>query len=158
MVTTHVFLDGGRDGRLIEDARRMGREKAGPNRTNSAPEVFGKLVKDEDQTITRWTYSPLLGAWATDRKDDDRTKTDGQGGVFWNRTFPVGDKVIEVIPFDFEARFGKAPQQARWREGWRRTSIRGALPRNKTPHAGRSDLSSHTSTKGAVSREESLTC
>ena len=192
IVTTHAFLDGGKSGKLIGEARRMGRESAGPNRTNSAPEVYDKLMKDEDQvflvisghmwlqqhlvlknaqghdvhaleqcyhldydggrvsdrqkpaggwpsgyaggsdgvrngscwmtllvfdeagkTITRWTYSPLLGVWATDRQSDDRTKADGQDGVFWNRTFPVGDDVIEVIPFDFEARFGRAPQQAR---------------------------------------------
>jgi hypothetical protein len=72
------------------------------------------LVFDEKaKTITRWTYSPLLGVWATDHPPNDRTKKDGQDGVFWNRTFPVGDDVIEVIPFDFEARFGKAMQHAK---------------------------------------------
>lgn len=49
------------------------------------------------KTITRYTYSPLLGMWATDRAADPG-----------NRTFPVGDDVIEQFKFDFDERFGPA--------------------------------------------------
>ena len=66
------------------------------------------LVFDEKKnTITRWTYSPLLGIWATDRAPDKHDGKDGENGAWWNRTFPTGDDVIEDIPFDFAARFGE---------------------------------------------------
>jgi len=185
IVSTHAMIDGGKAAGWRLGAR-MGREvKGGPNPTNDAPMIMGKLLKDNDQiflvlcghmylqghrveknakgndvhileqcyhldygggrvcrrdaprggwpsgydgpddttrngsgwltvfvfdeakkTITRFTYSPLLGVWATDRKGDDRTTKDGQDGVWWNRSYPTGDDVIEGIPFDFTARFG----------------------------------------------------
>ena len=58
--------------------------------------------------IAAYTYSPTLGLWAANRKPDDRTRPDGQDGVWWNRTFPVGDDVVDQFKFDFRARFGPA--------------------------------------------------
>ena len=56
--------------------------------------------------ITAYTYSPVLDLWAPNRPPNDVSRPDGQDGVWWNRTFPTGDKVVEEFFFDFNARFG----------------------------------------------------
>jgi len=56
-------------------------------------------------TITHYTYSPLLDIWAPNRPRDPHARPDGTDNVWWNRTFPEGDDVFQVIPFDFQARF-----------------------------------------------------
>lgn len=52
---------------------------------------------DED-TITRYTYSPVLDDWATDRPKEYR-----------GSTYPNGDDVVERFRFDFDARLGPRP-------------------------------------------------
>jgi len=66
------------------------------------------LFEPDKKRIAAYTHSPVLGLWASDRQSTDRSKPDGQDGVWWNRTFPVGDNVVEEFFFDFDGRFGKA--------------------------------------------------
>ncbi|MBI5724354.1 MAG: hypothetical protein HZA50_10385 [Planctomycetes bacterium] len=59
------------------------------------------MFDPDKKTITRFTYSPVLDVWATDRPKE-----------YKGRTFPNGDDVIERFEFDFNARFGPATQPA----------------------------------------------
>ncbi|MFB3894398.1 MAG: hypothetical protein ACE15C_20540 [Phycisphaerae bacterium] len=70
----------------------------GPNdRDRNGSGWMTLLVFDPDRkTITRYTYSPVLGAWATSKPAD-----------YDGRSFPKGD-VIDRFEFDFDARFGPA--------------------------------------------------
>ena len=59
------------------------------------------LMFDPDaKTITRYTCSPVLGAWAVDSAPD-----------YDGRSFPKGDDVVERFEFDFDARFGRAEKR-----------------------------------------------
>jgi hypothetical protein len=67
------------------------------------------LMFDPDANKIRvYTYSPVLGLWAGNRKPGNTSGPDGQDGVWWNRTFPIGDNVVEEFSFDFAGRFGKS--------------------------------------------------
>jgi hypothetical protein len=58
------------------------------------------LMFDPDaKTITRYTYSPVLGAWAADRAAQPPPTS-----------YPTGDDVVERFEFDFEGRFGRMEQ------------------------------------------------
>ena len=62
---------------------------------------------DRGRVLVR-TYSPVLGLWATNRAPGDRSRPDGENGVWWTRTFPVGKDVEEEFGLDFQQRLGPA--------------------------------------------------
>ena len=56
---------------------------------------LGLMIFDPDAKKIRWfTYSPVIGAWATDRTIEQKSTT-----------FPMGEDVVEEFDFDFDARF-----------------------------------------------------
>ncbi len=76
----------------------------------ASSDQFAIAVLPDPQAYTQsydivYTYSPVLDVWSTDRKPDDRGRPDGQDGVWWNRTFPIGDQVVEGFEFDSGRRF-----------------------------------------------------